>query len=176
VWLCPLTQFIEHVVGVQKCSFNHAIIGLWCSREIRSMHGTMAGHLRQARSGQEKWFGCELLTQGLVGGQKAKQGGGRCRGGLVRCRQAGGRGSTCGRTASYTESLTLASWAAGGHRARGGTAAPPAWPPFTCGRRGNITQTSNASALDEKESGSKVQGRRWTTIKRKGYWFVHLTS
>jgi hypothetical protein len=61
-------------------------------------------------------------------------------------------------------------------RARGGTSAPPAWPPFTCGRRGNITQTSNASALDEKESGSKVQGRRWTTSERKGYWFVHLTS
>jgi hypothetical protein len=40
----------------------------------------------------------------------------------------------------------------------------------------SITQTSNASALDEKESGSKVQGRRWTTSKRKGYWFVHLTS
>jgi hypothetical protein len=33
----------------------------------------------------------------------------------------------------------------------------------------SITQTSNASALDEKESSSMVQGRRWTTSKRKGY-------
>jgi hypothetical protein len=48
--MCPHTQFIEHVVGVQKCSYNHAIIGLWCSRENRSMHGTKAGFRDRRRA------------------------------------------------------------------------------------------------------------------------------
>jgi hypothetical protein len=32
---------------MQKCSFNHAFTGLWCSRKGKSMLGTKAGHRRQ---------------------------------------------------------------------------------------------------------------------------------
>jgi hypothetical protein len=35
---------------------------------------------------------------------------------------------------------------------------------------GSITQTSNASALDQKGSCNKVDSKQ-----EKGYWFVHLT-
>jgi hypothetical protein len=131
------TQNVEQVLGMPRLHLRHAFQG--SGGQGKTKMSTARRPVSQAgkRGAKQRRFGDVLLTRGLEGFQ-GDAGSHRGRDGLAQCSavQAGVRGSSSGRTTSYTESSTLASWAAGGHRAMGGTAVPPAWPPFTCGRRG----------------------------------------
>jgi hypothetical protein len=104
------TQNVEQVVCMQKCSHVQDSFEHLCSTENRASicHGSMASQHRQTWFvGKRDVLGA-AAHQGLVGCQ-AEAGRRRGLGGLARCRQADGRGSSCGRTASYTEASSSAS-------------------------------------------------------------------